>query len=456
MMCLAKNVKTIQAVRSTKKERNAVKKSWRNARKPQYKLQGNKYEWHDVIAVAKLAKLTLHKDAKSFWDQQNTGARNSRKIQLQDGKKVWLSAILSGGTSGIKTSPEHKNLSITKSKATSASRNHGQTMWIEVAAWTAFFKLIDSQYPNVFEFEPLPDGLTADLLIRRKNCGNMWIPVQVKSCKAYFDEELQFGLTKQDGLSGGRYEKMVVWCLSIDPYCNRPSAEQGFNTVSQVNLRDIFVYGNASEMPGKRLAPYPRIHGKTDAYGLNRYSAGINTDDELNAIIKLAVYHIDNAVKCTRQDAWFRSSINNRLAKLHILEVDNSQSLAQVVKFENMTAPLAQNETVDVILSIGGKSVNVSLKTASLHGKEGYRFVISKAPNAKFCDVVLVFYVNRKTSVRTHVSVLDSKKIYTGDKLKMFCWSNISKKHILKQRISLVKNLLALEQLEQAIELIMT
>jgi hypothetical protein len=310
--------------------------------------------------------------------------------------------------------------------------------YIEAAAIKAFINILFAHFPNQYEWEPVPDGLGADLIIRRASSDpNEWCAVQVKSAKAHDGERMHLSLTKQQGEAGGKYENMVIVAVCIDPALSRPTAEDGFDAVAAAEIKDLFVFQNASEMPSKSLQPFPRrLNSKGTDYGDNRYTPRFDAPERLAVTLQLFADCVDNAPKFTREDTWFGPDLIQKIIKHeHWKEVMNCKALAEIVGFENLSAPLAQNECVDTVACIAGTQVKVSLKTASLNGK-GYQLEIGNAPNSQFCDVVLIFYINRVTGERTHVSVLCAKEVYSAT-TKAFIWSPTQRPHIMKTKISL-------------------
>lgn len=439
--------------RPTTAEKRVVNKARSALKAPKYTRAG-RWTWNDVVAVCKLALLELHADAEASWFSQKLSPTH-RRIKLSNGKTPWFQSILSGNTSGIKMTDEQKAAVNAQISATHKAREYGQQNWLEPAATAAFINLLQEHYPDQFDVSAMFDGLGADVLIKRKGTGDAWAAVQVKSSRAHPGEVLHFHLKKTDGALGGRYEHMIIWGLGVDPACNRPVADDGFGAVAAVVLKDILVYQNAGEIPGKVFYPFPRRPGKKDKYGVHRYTVDRNTEEDLNATLTLAVQQIDTAPKFTRYQAWFDPALsrNVKATDSHKIEVNNIKALAVAIGFDNITAPIVQNETVDIILTLGDISANVSIKTASLNDGNngtGYFFASSVAPNSQFCDVVMVFYVNRKTGQRTHVSVIDARTVYDTKKTS-FCWGNKKRPEIGKTKINLT-SVNVLELIKQAIQ----
>jgi hypothetical protein len=117
---------------------------------------------------------------------------------------------------------------------------------------------------------------------------------------------------------------MVILAATLDPATKKPTAEDGFNAVAPTTLKDLFVFGNASKMPGAGLQPCPRRAGKADAYGINRWTEGVNSATEFHAILDLLAAELAQARKWTLKEVWFGKDLNRKVAstvwRLKILE----------------------------------------------------------------------------------------------------------------------------------------
>jgi hypothetical protein len=244
-------------------------------------------------------------------------------------------------------------------------------------------------------------------------------------------------LKKIDGADGGKYEHMPILALGVQPGSTRPLSTEGFNVAFVTTLTDIFVFRNASEMPGKTLQPVPRKvgSGHSDAFGNNRFSSAVNTEEDLYAILQLALKYFTEEAKFTREQAWFGCELNTRVIKNHWQEVKNCEALAQLVGFDNLSAPFAQGEAVDTIWTFHNVQARISLKTAS-RDKHAFGFNTRKAPNSAFCNVVLAFFDDKDSAERTHVSVICGRRVYDHGHSK-FSWSPTNNQDVLAGKIDL-------------------
>lgn len=444
----------VDSTRPTRAQRAESLKVWRNSRRPNYVKKGKSWTWDDIPLLCAAAQLKLHSNAETHWNKQSA-VPQSRRVFLSDNRTPRLAEIASGDTSGIsKTTEQKKDL---KSRLSANQRKHGQTNWIEAAAIKAMFNLLDKYFCNRFEFAALPDGLGGDVLVREKNVAEnadedkLWAIVQVKSAKSYPGEKMSFHVKQVDGKTGGKYERMIIWALGIDPACTRPTAQNGFDAVADATLTDILAFQNASNLPGTSLNPYPRLIGKTDVFGVNRHTFAINGEMELQAFLQLIIVQIQNSPKFTAREAWFSPQANPTISLTTSSEIKNLEILSTIVGFDNLGAPLSQNETVDVVLTLDRIAYSLSLKTASLNDG-GFMFKKGKAPNAQFCSGVMMFYIDRITGARTHVSVVCARIVYDISQHKGFYWSTKNRPEIIQNRISLNEPSQALTQIKQALK----
>lgn len=401
-----------------------------------------------MVGLCEAAQLTPHAGAEAYWTEQATQKVQpaSRKIKMMNGQTPSVLHIQNGNTSGVKRTAAQKTDS--NARKSSSQRAYGQKNWLESAGIKAFCSLFETLCPDQLEYSALPDGLNADLLVRHKDMpADQWAAVQVKTSKAHPGERMQYHVKKADGQDGGKYKGMIILALGLGPCCQRPQSSE-FDEVASALVTDIVMYQNASEMPGKILAPMPRQSDKEDAYGDNRYSAGVDSPTHLQEIMELFLHYVDTAPKFTRYQAWFCPKLNHHISKTHRSEVVNLRVLADRFEFHSLGAPLAQNETVDVVLTVDNVAHYVSVKTVRSKGSLGFN--TGSAPNHHFCNAVMAFYVNKTTQQRTHVSVIDAKEVYDGKK-KSFNWSKKHKPDVLKHRIALTDSDAA-QQIKNALQ----
>jgi hypothetical protein len=250
---------------------------------------------------------------------------------------------------------------------------------------------------------------------------------------------------------------MMLIAATLDPaVTHRPTAADGFNAVASTSLVDIFIYQTAADMPGASLRPCPRRADRPDAFGANRWTVGVNTEEQQEAMYDLLITYFNRAKKYTLEDIWFGKELNKMVKEAHLTEMFNIEALKKVVGFENLSAPMSQNETVDIVAHIGGVQVRTSVKTATKDGSNGFKFRLGAAPHSDFCDVVMAFY--RSKGARTHVSVLCARRVYDVKRINKndaFCWSHTNRKDVLEVKFSLSNAAEAAVLIQAAVQKIM-
>ena len=404
--------------RPTRTERNATAKARKGIHKPTRVTVGP-WSFQNAVDECKAAGFELHEDAKSEWDKQ-TIRPSVRKMLMKNGRAICLNDIMNGHTRAVPLTVEEKAVTNAKKSASHKQLEHKQRHWLEVASSKAAMRMLDAY--EQFETATVPDGLGTDFLIRCKGT-ELWAPIQVKSAVAHPDEHLQFSkLQSKDGSKGGRYEHVIILAVGVAPGCVPPDSSALFNTIADVEVKELLLFNRASDMPNNKLVPHPRRQA-SDIYGDHRYVVDFDTPERLNNMCTIFQKCIEKNARWSKSDAWYGPELNPSVADRHKTEVLNCKALGDLLGHDRLRAPNAQGETVDVVLELDNREVRISLKTATLNGK-GFKFKLGKAVNSRFCDVVLAFYLDRKTQERTHVSVIAGKRVYVKGK-KNFNWSQV-------------------------------
>jgi hypothetical protein len=195
-------------VRPTPEELYADVKAWKANRKPSFAKPKGNWTFASAAQLCTVANLPLHADAEAHWNTQ-TVSPSWRTMLLADNRKPAVQNIVSGVTSGIAATPEQKAASNAKRSAANKKLNDadpGSRHWKEAASISETMRRFIAVHPE-FEWRPLPDGLGADIVIRRKGAGDSaWVAVQVKSGIAHPGGRVNFHIERQDGVEGARYE----------------------------------------------------------------------------------------------------------------------------------------------------------------------------------------------------------------------------------------------------------
>jgi hypothetical protein len=195
-------------VRPTPKELYADVKAWRDQRKPLFTRPKGNWTFASAAQLCTVANLPLHADAEAHWNAQAIIA-SRRTMLLANNRKPILKHIVSGHTSGAQATPEQKaetNAKISAARKRLHAADPGSPHWKEAAAISETTSQFIAVHPE-YEWRPLPDGLGADIVIRRKGAGDSaWVAVQVKSAIAHPGGQVKLNIEKQDGVEGARYE----------------------------------------------------------------------------------------------------------------------------------------------------------------------------------------------------------------------------------------------------------
>lgn len=205
-----------------------------------------------------------------------------------------------------------------------------------------------------------------------------------------------------------------------------------FDEVPTGTIKELFVYSSADQLPHNRLCVNPR-RLSNDRYGDRRYVVGFDNEERLQSLVNIFQTAVVEKARFTQYNIWFSAELNKSVANTHKVEWANLKALADIVGIDNLSAPWRQNETTDIVFRLQNskKSVCISLKTASAATANCFYFLLHKAPNVQFCNVVLAFYKNSDNE-RTHVSVIPAQRAYaqklantSGDKKNYsFNWSH--------------------------------
>ncbi|KAG5186429.1 hypothetical protein JKP88DRAFT_241036 [Tribonema minus] len=440
--------KKTQAIK--RKEQLALK----HARKvPRTKTKGP-YTFKSAKIEAEIRGFKVAKDAKIHWNAQSSTTPSMRKLLMTNKSEPYLNNIMSGHNRP--TPPTAKEIAATRRKQSETLRARGlrQTHWVEATAIKAVKRIIDPF--DEFDFEVLPDGLNPDVAVRFKGA-DLYAGVQFKA-REYGDWCNSYKISQADGDIGGQYETLIIITSAMKDLHTSGFKQSmiDFDFVPEVEVGELFLFGNATEFPNKTLSPYPRRESE-DQYGHHRFVFGFDEEERLETMRNDFKRLIWEKSKWTRSQLWFSTgsgSPNPNLSTGHSAEVLNCKSLAEVVGFDNLRAPKVQNETVDVIWTVNNtQELRISLKTALVNHDEedqGFKFELQKHPNAQHCDFVFAFYKN-ESGVRTHVSVINARRVYLED-VTTFNWSPTNNADVLFQRIALDDAEHAKEMLESMID----
>lgn len=299
--------------------------------------------------------------------------------------------------------------------------------------------------------EDVFDGLGPDFAFQERCTArpDLFAAAQGKTAEGN-GTQVSLHIKAADGAPGGRYEKLFILGvigIVLDPRPKRTMTE--FDRLPEVQVTDIFLYANATQMPGTSLRPHPRTarNKDKDAYGDHRYTVGVDSLDRLEKMRREFLRLVREGSRYTKDDIWLchgPGTLTPTINPKHTEEVLNCQVLARLVDLQNLRAPVRQNETIDVVWTAVERG-RLSLKTATEDnggGRDQWSFHKKKAPFSELCHFVLVFYRDRDGN-RTHVSVIPAARVYDARApdgtfvTESFTWSRTNNADVLQNRIDL-------------------
>jgi hypothetical protein len=322
--------------------------------------------------------------------------------------------------------------------ATLKDRDLGQTNYVESAGFSAFEKLPETIESSI-RFQRMPDSNTVDYCAI---IGSVYAPVQVKVRRGPPGTQVKFNVNKADGAVGGRYEDHILICLNAESVEELSLNANKFDDLPLLGIKEAYIMKSSDINSNFQPLVYDHApgskRGRENAYEKFRYVFGHDDPKKLKQLMQ----SLESNIKAigakrgwTRDDCFFAfgsGTPNTNVSETQKTELRGLKAVSDALKPFEPRAALRQNETVDILFwqrSDPDRSVRVSLKTASYHNlnKEtkkfsGFRFNLSKAPNAHHCDIVIAisFDLTDSTQVVT-TSVFDANNVYnTG--LKTFCW----------------------------------
>ena len=408
---------------------NVKKKIARIKRKIERTVKFRRYTFALASQEVTARGFCIHSEAKRHWDEQTCRA-SWRKLLMSNGHEHKFSDIMSGNKAAKKMSTKARSEMLLRTIATRKAReNDIQLNYLEPAGFLGVIELLNIN--NTYEWSTIPDGLGADFAIRIKNA-TFWAAIQVKTATVNSDHHRQYRIRRCDGETGGKYENMIIIAAGVKPI--RPISCTYFDELHMAQVQELLVFKSAKNLPHQNLLTTPR-KAKNDKYGDNRYEVGFDTDQRLSNLRDNFKQMIMEQAKFPLEDIWFDDDMNTNVAATQATEVRNLKCLANILMFENLRAPIRQNECTDIVVKNDGTEIRISLKTASTNGTNGYRLGLKKAPNVHFCDYMMIFYQTDTTV--THISVVPAKRAYKklltsaddGDRHKQhfFFWSPVHK-----------------------------
>jgi len=397
--------------------------------------------------------LADYEDQLVHWNEQ-TVQPYKRTFNLANGKETpTYNSLQSGSVRATALSPEEQELAkierIRKLRITMAGRRLGQLNWLECAGFKAFVKFMQALGYDIVRFERMPDCVIVDFCaIIASESRSVSAPVQVKVARGQPGMSVNFHVNKADGADDGRYEDHILICLVVDLSDNANMDCNEFDELPGVNILEAYIMKSSDIKSSFQPYVYDHRAGskrgrRKNAYEAFRYVVGRDGPDKLDKLMRSLesnIHEIWKKCQWTRDDCFFTfgaGSPNTKVAANQETELRGMKAVSDALKPFEARSPLRHAETVDIIFwnpnpesghSISS-SVRISLKTATYNAAykntgdySGFQFMLSKAPNAHYCDIVVAvqFSLADKTKV-VAAYVFDATEVYKTDR-KTFCW----------------------------------
>ena len=388
------------------------------------------------------------------WNSQ-TVSPNKRTFKRADGKETSTYTSLQRGDSrATALSPEEQALAKMemqkKIRITTAGRRLGQLHWLECAAFKAFVKFMRALGYIIVRFERMPDCVIVDFCaIIASESGSVSAPVQVKVARGPPGTSVNFHVNKVDGAAGGRYEDHILICLVVSVSGDANIDCKNFDELPDVDILEAYIM-KSSDIKSN-FKPYVYDHkagskrGRENAYEAFRYVVGRDGPEELDKLMRELesnIHEIWGKRQWTREDCFFEfgeDSPNTKVGNSKETELRGTKAVSDALKPFEVRSPLRHAETVDILFwrnsdserrNLTASSVRISLKTATYNNVNGntgtysgFKFELSKAPNAHHCDIVVAsqFSLENKTKV-VAAYVFDATEVYMAGR-KTFNWN---------------------------------
>jgi hypothetical protein len=354
--------------------------------------------WEDVVVIDP-------KDVRqlSHWESQTHLQPSKRTVLLENGtiSKPYR-VIQSSGVPGYIHKERKESASIKKREN---GLKQAQSHPIEGASIKTFLDLRHKSFilSNLFdqlEFEPVFDGLYADVMVKMKH-QTKWTMLQFKSATWKVKKTVTYLRNKV------KYDNRIyVLCIGISDV-----NDEKITSVNQLNsstFREIFFLGDCSELG--TFSPTCGTINKKFEYC--RYTEDQNIENLEHLFAEFIRYIESDHPMYTRDEVMYDYM---HMTKQYMVEKSGFHSLEKAGL--SITAPWRQNETVDIV--INGR-LNISMKTAYKSSKYSFSFTIKGCINVHLCD-----YVFAVTPLG--IVILTPEEVYKDNKRTSFCWKIDSK-----------------------------
>ena len=294
---------------------------------------------------------------------------------------------------------------------------------VAIHLFLCFLRSVITDFDIEWEVMPVFDGLEADFMMRKKDwLLDLWVPLQMKSVS-----ECVLGKQANYHLKRGDYPNVFCMCLGLLAYVHRASDVTGPNDITNAHgcsIGEIWNIGSCSNIETS-LQPHFGVHYSKLSEDHRLHFPGA-TDEAKRGFTEALLRDIEAWPRMERNRILYEFSphINLNVTAAYQIEKTGFEVVDKALRTCGLYVDPVwrQNECVDyaVASDSGTPVVFVSGKTGSVvNGKLKWRnFELGKAPNKRFCDLVVACY----SGAYHKVAVIRCDKAYVEGK-KHFYWN---------------------------------
>ena len=285
-----------------------------------------------------------------------------------------------------------------------------------------FFRELISTFDRDWEVMPVFDGLEADFMMRKKDWADVWVPLQMKSSGCIP------GIKTNYHLKRGDYPNVFCVCVGMTGFVNRTTDVRGPNDIANAPgcaIAEIWHIGSCKDIE-KSLGPtFGTPYSKFDASRRLNFGATLEAKRTFAEKLLRGIESWDTRLPRTCVFYEISDTINSKTTRKCNIEKNGFKVVDTALHTCGLRVDPVwrQNECVDyavVSVDSGEPLVFVSGKTGSeMNGDPNQRqFLLSGAPNKRFCDVVIASY----SGAHHRVAVMSRDTVYV-EGMKFFRWN---------------------------------
>ena len=357
-----------------------------------------------------------------FWEEQKEITPSKRKIlytDLEGNVKHSLSVhnIKMRGTSA-EVAAERKAAGHVKTSAAQMGRDQMHALeGCAIHLLLAHIKtVLDKEECAEWSFEPVFDGLRADLMAHHSSFPEVYVPIQIKSAQIQFGKQTNYSLQK------GNYEDWM-YCISIGirNYVLVEPENVDDTNVPGAKIYEMWDLGVCVNLQPRPATTYGPVEPAKRCFFIHDAEGYAKPD----AFIRQMLENIKAwKHRFTSDQILYDTEVVNK-KKIDEKKKKEVRGLAELAKaLPGLRAPWRQNETVDSVW----ERMGISNKTASIANKiPTQRFFMLKVHKYDhFCHWVIASYEDKNRPDKNYkkVAVIPAASVYRNEN-KYFCWNEL-------------------------------